>query len=160
MPVRVRPAVPDDFEPVAALLHQLGRPEVLGTPEEADHRRRFAAWLESPELFGLVAEEDGEVVGFIDLQLVRRLNFADPQAWVPDFIVADPARSRGIGSALLREAEALARRHGAFALTLESANWRTRAHAFYAREGMRDAAKAFVKVLQDLGWPPSPDDAG
>jgi ribosomal protein S18 acetylase RimI-like enzyme len=156
MSLRVRPATAEDFPAVAALLEDLGRPKVLGTPDEASHRSTFDSLLRSPDLFGLVAEDEGVVVGFIDVYFVPRLNFSSPQAWVPDLIVSETARSRGVGAALLREAEALARERGAFALTLESANWRTRAHSFYERQGMLQSGKAFVKPLMDVGYPPAP----
>jgi GNAT superfamily N-acetyltransferase len=152
----VRDAVAQDFEAVTALLEELGRPKVLGTPEEGDRRLDFDRWLGSPDLFAFVAEVDGDVVGFIDLVFVPRLNFDAPQAWVPDLIVTDRARSRGAGSALLARAGAAARERGAFALSLESANWRDRAHAFYVREGMRDAGKEFITMLRDIDWPPRP----
>jgi GNAT superfamily N-acetyltransferase len=156
VPISVRPATPDDFPAVAALLAELGRPAVLGTAEEAEHRERFETWLETPDRFAFVADDGGTIVGLIDLMLFPRLNFSVPEAWVPDLIVTEEARSRGAGSALLAQAEAVARERGAFALTLDSANWRTRAHAFYLREGMTDAGKRFVKVLVDMGWPPPP----
>ncbi len=158
MTVRVRPASKEDFPAVAALLEELGRPKVLGTPDEPEHRARFAELIEAPDLFGLVAEVDGVVVGFIDVYLVPRLNFPSLQAWVPDLIVGEGSRSRGVGAALLHEAEVLASEHGAFTLTLESANWRTRAHAFYVRQGMQDAAKHFIKPLDDVGYPPPPEE--
>jgi GNAT superfamily N-acetyltransferase len=156
--ITVRPAAPDDFPAVAALLAELGRPDVLGVPEEVEHRRRFRTWLETPGQFAFVAEDGDEIVGFIDLMLLPRLNFTVPEAWVPDLIVTEGARSRGAGAALLSTAETLAQDRGAFALTLDSANWRTRAHAFYLREGMIDAGKRFVRVLVDMGWPPPPPD--
>ena len=53
----------------------------------------------------------------------------------------------GIGGALLAEAERRARARGCHDLVLESAHRRTRAHAFYLREGMTDAAKAFWRSL-------------
>ena len=158
MTLRVRPATEEDFPAVASLLEELGRPKVLGTPEEPEHRSRFAELLRTPDLYFLVAEEDGPVVGFIDVYLVPRLNFPTVQAWVPDLIVSEETRSRGVGAALLREAEALAREHEAFALTLESANWRTRAHAFYEREGMQNSGKQFIRALKDVGYPPLPRD--
>ena len=154
MTVTVREARPGDFEAVAGLLEELNRPKVLGTPDEDLHRQRYIAWLEGPDRFGFVAEIDGEVIGFIDMHLVPRLNFTVPHAWIPDLIVGESARSRGAGAALLAKAEEVARARGAFILSLESAHWRTRAHAFYLREGMVDAAKQFVKVLTDVGWPP------
>jgi len=155
----VREARPADFPAVAALLEELGRPTVLGTPEEQEHRTRFEAWLNAADLFAFVAEDDEreEVIGFIDVIFVPRLNFTAPQAWVPDLIVAESDRSRGAGAALLNHAEKLARQRGAFALTLESATWRKRAHAFYLREGMKDTAKEFEKILRtEFGWPPGP----
>jgi len=153
----VRQARAEDFESVARLLAELGRPAVLGGDDESDHRARYAGWLAAPELKVFVAEEDGEVVGLIDLELLPRLNFPGPMAWVPDLIVSERHRSRGAGAALLARAEEAAREGGAFALALESGHWRTRAHAFYLREGMSDSAKSFVKVLRtDLGWPPQP----
>jgi (aminoalkyl)phosphonate N-acetyltransferase len=155
--VTVRAAGPEDFEAVAALLAELGRPSILGGPDQDLHRTRYLDYLASDDLRVYVAESDGEVVGMIDLELLPRLNFSTPMAWVPDLIVAEAHRSLGAGAALLARAEEEARAAGAWALTLESANWRTRAHAFYLREGMDDSAHSFTKVLRtDLGWPPSP----
>ena len=160
MTFSVREAREKDFEAVAALLEELGRPKALGTGEESEaaHRDQYRAWLTAPGFYAFVAEENGEVVGFLDLQMVPRLNFDGPQAWVPDLIVSEKNRSRGMGAALLARAEEVARRQGAFSLTLESAHWRTRAHAFYLREGMKDAAREFVKVLTDVDWPPPARD--
>ncbi len=156
VPILVRDAQPEDFEAVTALLEDLGRPRVLGTPHQEERRALNLSWLGRDDLEAFVAESGGEVVGFVDIQFVPRLNFDAPQAWVPDLIVREEARSAGVGAALLARAEERAQGRGAFALTLESANWRTRAHAFYLRQGMEDAAKEFVKPLRDVGWPPPP----
>ena len=67
---------------MARLLAELGRPAVLGGDDESDHRARYAGWLAAPELEVFVAEEDGEVVGLIDVELLPRLNFPGPLAWV------------------------------------------------------------------------------
>jgi (aminoalkyl)phosphonate N-acetyltransferase len=156
--ITIREARDEDFRAVAALLEELGRPKVLGTgaQSESAHRERYQQWLSEPGFFAFVAEQDGAVVGFVDLQIVPRLNFDGPQAWVPDLIVTEGCRSRGVGAALLARTEEVARQLGAFSLALESAHWRTRAHEFYLREGMKDAALEFVKVLTDVDWPPSP----
>jgi GNAT superfamily N-acetyltransferase len=97
---------------------------------------------------------DGAVVGMIDVALIDWPNFVQPYAWVPDLIVTDNARGKGIGAALLSRAEEVAREVGASALGLESAHWRTGAHQFYLRQGMADAARHFIKVLADVPWPP------
>ncbi len=141
---------------MASLLQDLGRPTVIGAPNEPAHVARFSEWLGHPDRYAFVAEVDEQVIGFIDLVVVPRLNFEGPEAYVPDLIVTKSARSKGAGAALLQAVETVANDRGAFALTLDSANWRTRAHAFYRREGMADAAKHFAKVLRDVGWPPPP----
>jgi hypothetical protein len=41
-------------------------------------------------------------------------------------------------------------------MSLESATWRDRAHAFYVREGWKDTGRSFIKVLADVTWPPAP----
>jgi GNAT superfamily N-acetyltransferase len=150
----VREARPEDFEAVTSLLEALGRPKTLGTLDEPMLRDRFAQWLEAPDRFVFVAEEDGAVVGMIDMAMIARPNFVQPHAWVPDLIVSESARSRGVGAALLSRAEEVARDLGAFSLALESAHWRTRAHDFYLRQGMTDAARHFIKVFADVPWPP------
>ena len=154
--MRVREATDEDWPVVAALLAALGRPEALGTPEEEDLRRVFLAYLQRDDVVAMVAEEDGRVVGFCDLEFRARLNFSEPQAWIPDLVVAEEFRSRGAGAALLRRAEEIARERGAWGMELESATWRERAHAFYEREGWSYSGKSFTRPLSDRPWPPSP----
>lgn len=150
----IREARPEDFEAVAPLLEELGRPRALGTAKEPALRDRFEEWLNAPDRFVFVAEEGDTVIGMIDMALISRPNFIQPHAWVPDLIVTDNVRSRGVGAALLARAEEVARERGAFSLALESAHWRTRAHDFYVRQGMTDAARHFIKVFADVPWPP------
>jgi GNAT superfamily N-acetyltransferase len=154
--VLVREATPEDWPVVAALLAELGRPEALGTPDEEKLRRVFLDYLERADVVALVAEDEGRVVGFCDLEFRTRLNFAEPQAWIPDLVVAEDARSRGAGGALIRRAEEISRDHGAWGMSLESATWRERAHSFYEREGWTFSAKAFTRPLTDRPWPPPP----
>jgi ribosomal protein S18 acetylase RimI-like enzyme len=158
--VRVREATAKDWPAVAALLADLGRPEALGTEDEEDLRQVFLRYLRREDAVALVAEDGGRVVGFCDLEFRIRLNFAEPQGWIPDLVVAEDARSRGAGAALLRRAEEIARERGAWGMSLESATWRERAHAFYEREGWTFGGKAFTKPLSDRPWPPSPPAGG
>jgi len=154
MTATVREARREDFEAVTALLEELGRPKALGTPDEPVLRDRFTQWLAAPDRFAFVAEEEGNLIGMIDMAMIPRPNFVQPHAWVPDLIVSEKARSRGVGAALLSRAEEVAKELGAFSLALESAHWRTRAHDFYLRQGMTDAARHFIKVFADIPWPP------
>jgi glucosamine-phosphate N-acetyltransferase len=145
--VRVRSAEPGDFDAVVGLLEQLGRAEVTDETRERC-REIYQAQLADPTADHLVAEdEDGAVVGFCSLHFRDCLNYATPQAWIPDLIVDQRARRRGTGRALLEEAERRARARGCWVLTLESAYWREEAHRLYTTAGMADAAKVFTKSL-------------
>ncbi len=154
--VRVREAVAEDWPRVAELLAELGRPAVVGEPGEAEHRAAFVRYLARPKTALLVAIEDDLIVGVCDVEFRQRLNFLEPQAWIPDLIVAGDSRSRGAGAALVARAEELAREHGCWGISLESATWRTRAHDFYRREGYSDIGLAFNKSLDGRPWPPAP----
>lgn len=67
--------------------------------------------------------------------------------YVDDLVTDDTVRSQGYGRSLLYWLEAEARRQGCRSLTLDSGNWRTRAHAFYKREGLDQPSAHFRKTL-------------
>jgi len=138
--VRVRLAHEGDFEPVTALLEELGRKRVTEQTEGAA-RAVYERALRDDRAAHLVAEDGGGVVGFCSLHFRDRLNFPTPDAWVPDLIVTAPARGQGAGRALLEEAERPARDRGCWQLTLESAHFRTEAHRLYAAVGMEELGK-------------------
>jgi GNAT superfamily N-acetyltransferase len=155
--VLIREARPDDWPGVAALLAQLGRPDVRGTDQDDAALRVDEAYLARPDAVALVAEDGGRIIGFLDMEFRIRLNFTSPQAWIPDVIIDEEARSSGIGRALMDRAEGLARERGCWGMSLESATWRERAHAFYLRQGWTDSGKAFTKLLAEgITWPPTP----
>ena len=145
--MHVREATPDDWEHVKELLAELGRPDVRDDPDEPKHRERFEQYLTRDDALALVAEHDGAVVGFVDVEFRQRLNFLQPEAWVPDLIVAEAARGTGAGRALLAEVERRAIERGCFHLTLESGHQRAEAHALYRSFRMRDAGRQFSKPL-------------
>jgi GNAT superfamily N-acetyltransferase len=151
--LRIRDARSEDWPAVGALLEQLGRPSAAGANEPA-LRRVYVEFLARPDTRALVAEQDERVVGFCNLLLLPRLNFPGPQGWVPDLVVAESERSRGIGAALLGRAEELARDRGCWSVFLTSANWRDRSHAFYRREGWEQSGQYFSKSLTGEPWPP------
>jgi GNAT superfamily N-acetyltransferase len=159
--VLIREARPDDWPDVAELLAQLGRPDVRATGEEAAARQVFERYVDRTDAVILVAEDGGKVVGLLDMEYRVRLNFTTPQAWIPDMVVDEDSRSAGVGRALMARAEELARERGCWGMTLESATWRERAHAFYLREGWTDAGKSLSKLLAEgLTWPPAPRKGG
>jgi GNAT superfamily N-acetyltransferase len=142
--MRLRGARRDDFEAVTRLLELLGRPLV---PEaaEADCRAVYDEQIVDPDTHHIVAEDASGVIAFASLHFRGRLNHPTQEAWIPDLVVAENARRRGVGRALLEEAERHARERGCHTLTLESGYQRAEAHHMYRRFGMRDDGKSFLK---------------
>jgi GNAT superfamily N-acetyltransferase len=145
----VRMASPEDWAPVAALLVELGRGVAEGTADDPTHRQAFAGHLRQLGNVTLVAERDGDVVGVVDMEYHQRLGDHRPQARVNDVVVTERARGTGVGTALLRRAEELARKRGCFRLALVTASWRDASISFYRREGWHDYGRWFVKPLAD-----------
>jgi GNAT superfamily N-acetyltransferase len=154
--VQVREARPEDWEHVKELLAELGRPDVREGPDEPRHRAHYEQYLARDDALALVAEHGGAVVGFVDVEFRQRLNFLQPEAWIPDLVVAEAARGTGAGRALLEEVERRAIERDSWGMALESANWRESSHAFYEHVGWKDVGKAFSRVLGDVEWPPPP----
>jgi GNAT superfamily N-acetyltransferase len=144
--VKVRLADHADFDAVTALLEELGR--IAVTPETREScRALFEDHVADGDAAHLVAEDDGQVIGFCSLHFRERLNYPTPDAWVPDLIVAERARRRGAARALLEEAERRAATRRCWMLTLESAHFRKEAHRLYEAFGMENTGLSFVKKL-------------
>jgi GNAT superfamily N-acetyltransferase len=145
--VRIRAARRDDFEVVTQLLEELGRP-VVTPATEADCRAVYEKQVFDPDTHHIVAEDDrGGVVAFASAHFRARLNHPTEEVWVPDLVVTERARRRGIGRALLEEIEQRARDRGCHMIQLESAYFRAEAHHMYRQFKMRDVGKSFTKEL-------------
>jgi GNAT superfamily N-acetyltransferase len=145
--MNVRAARREDFEAVTQLLEELGRP-VVGAAEAPDARAVYDEQVVDPNAHHIVAEDEGgELVAFLSLHFRTRLNWPSPEAWVPDLIVTEAARRRGVARALLDEAQRRARERGCHSLTLESGYRRAEAHHLYRQFGLRDSGKQFYKPL-------------
>lgn len=142
--MNVRAARRDDFEAVAGLLELLGRPRVTAETE-ADCRAVYDEQIVDPNSHHIVVEDSSGVVAFASLHFRGRLNQPAQEAWIPDLIVAERVRRRGVGRALLDEAERHARERGCYTLSLESGYQRAEAHHMYRQFKMRDAGKSFYK---------------
>ena len=137
--VLIRPIVDDDadFEAVTRLLAELGRPAPVDGRLPALHRT-YRQHVGRSDTGTLLATLDGLPVGAVSLEFRQPFFTLAPQAWIPDLVVSESARGRGIGAALLDGAFADAVRRGAYAAALESGHQRTVAHRLYEAAGMSD----------------------
>jgi GNAT superfamily N-acetyltransferase len=82
-----------------------------------------------------VAEVPGpRIAGWVSVYMFRAVE-TDRCAEVSGIVVDEELRSRGIGELLLRAAENWARKQGCDEIWVRSNVKRTRAHAFYQRNG-------------------------
>jgi GNAT superfamily N-acetyltransferase len=127
----LRDVTPDDFTAVRGLLGQLGY-----APDEPEFRRRFDGVRATAGHRIIVAEENGAVVGVLHV-FERPALDKGSEAVVQALVVDDTVRSRGVGEALMHEAETWAAGRGLPATSLYTSITRDRAHAFYERLGYR-----------------------
>ena len=134
----IRPMLSQDSEVVSELLLHLGY--VANPGEVAD---RFAAMLAWPDNVAFVAELDGQIVGLCQVHGVRILatnSYADVAA----LVVHPDCQRRGVGVALIQEAESWANQRGYESLRLRSGVHREEAHQFYIGLGFSTAGASYA----------------
>jgi GNAT superfamily N-acetyltransferase len=142
--MRIRDCTAEDLGRVCELLAPLWPDLDVNT---AEMRRAFERGLEAPNQKFLCAVLDDEIVGFCSLNLKNNLWQQGFVGHVDELVVAEPHRRAGIGSALIRRIEEIARRMGCKRLELDSAHHRAEAHAFYESRGFRNRAILFSKPI-------------
>jgi aminoglycoside 6'-N-acetyltransferase len=155
----IRPATPDDepamveLEHASAIHHASVDPARWRVPPidaiAAYRRNRRVA---DPDGGALVAEEDGQIVGMVEL-LPRGFTAEAGAARLPipsvdiGLSVAPKWRGRGVGTALMRAAEEWAREHGASRIILDLAAANTGALHLYERLGYEVHGLLMDKVV-------------
>ncbi|QOV38832.1 GNAT family N-acetyltransferase [Streptomyces ferrugineus] len=130
----IRTALPDDEEELSLLDRRTWSPLHAVAPQP---KPPYAPFFDERHAPGdhLVAELDRRIVGYV------RLGFPTPLAsnahvrQIQGLAVADEARGRGVGRALIRAAVEEARRRGARRLTLRVLGHNTPARKLYESEG-------------------------
>lgn len=126
----------------------------VATSDEA--RERVWGWLLAHEhgLVGLVAEQDGRVVGIAHVRPVVRMLHARVDGYLDDLFVDPAARGSGAASALLDAVRRLGAERGWQAVRWLTSESNARARAFYEREGAR--ATPFVTYDVPADRPTAP----
>ena len=147
--VRWREAAETDVAAVVALLSDdtLGRTRETGGLDA--YRAAFRAMAsENGNRLIVGTDADGTVIACFQLIVISGLSLnAARRAQIEAVRVADAHRGRGIGRALIVEAEDRARAAGASLMQLTSNATRARAHAFWAANGYEPTHVGFKKAL-------------
>ena len=143
-----REATRADVPAVVALLAD----DMLGHGRESAGVAPYLAAFDAMQEEGgnrlIAAEQDGRVVACYQLTLISGLSLtAARRAQVEGVRVAADLRGRGLGAALMADAEARARAAGCQLIQLTTNATRTDAHRFYARLGFTPSHIGFKKPL-------------
>ena len=145
----IRAPRPEDVPRLWALLLELAAYEKLldrvsGSADQlAGH-----LFCTPPIVHGLVAELDGELVGYALFFATYSSFRTEPTMWLEDLFVRDSQRGHGLGRRLLAAVAREARACGGSKLSWEVLDWNTPSIEFYERMGAVRAGGWFTYQLE------------
>jgi ribosomal protein S18 acetylase RimI-like enzyme len=160
--ISIRPAAPADADGIAQAFVESAEYHVhldyerYAVPAVETISARYREGRHHPpcaagEAITLIAELDGEIVGFVDVQLEQSPDWMHRKmvyCHIAEIAVRGAHRNQGIGGRLLRAAEDWGRQHGAEFASLEYHAANVRAIVFYEqRMGYRAASVTAIKRL-------------
>jgi GNAT superfamily N-acetyltransferase len=135
----IRPATPADAERIAALFTDEGYP--AGPTDIVERLARF----DSPYSRVLVADHDGEILGFVAVHALPRFEHSDRIVRVMALVVDAAVRERGIGRLLMEAAEQLGRDVGAAFAEVTAGHHRPDARRLYEELGYDGTVAAYLR---------------
>ena len=135
-------------------LHAQHHPNVFRMPDSDEFAVPFfEERLIDPATSIFIAEENGEVLGCILCKLIERpenpFTFAARTLLVDQISVRPEAQRRGIGAALMQQADLLAVELNVQRILLDSWDFNIKAHEFFESHGFRRFTFRFWKWLQE-----------
>jgi GNAT superfamily N-acetyltransferase len=135
----LRPAEASDAEAIANLFTDEGYP--AGPSDIVVRLGRFA----SPDARVIVAEHDGTLLGFIAFHALPRFEHDDWIIRVLALVVDAGARERGVGRALMAEAERVGIALGAAFIEVTAGHHRPEARHLYESIGYDASVTAYLR---------------
>lgn len=137
--ILLRPAQPSDASAIAALFTDEGYP--AGPSDIVGRLERF----DTPQSRVVIAEHDGAILGFIAVHAMSRFEHDDAILRILALVVDAGARERGVGRALMAEAERIGREHGAAFVELTAGHHRPEARHLYESLGYDSTVTAYLR---------------
>ena len=157
--MNIRQAVHDDASLLSKFcmdvqrIHAARHPDVFKTPQNNEFAVPFFDEKLANPLIRIFIAEDGEeqVLGYILCELIEReenpFTFAMRYILIDQISVRPAAQGRGIGKALMAQAEKLARELNVAKIQLISWDFNTDAHVFFERLGFVKFSHRFWRNL-------------
>lgn len=137
--ITIRAAWDRDAETIAALFTDEGYP--AGPSDIIERLRRFG----SDHSRVLVAEHEGELLGFVALHAMPRFEHDDRILRVLALVVDAGARERGVGRALMAEAERIGTELDAAFIEITAGHHRPEARRLYESLGYDGNVAAYLR---------------
>lgn len=144
MPIGYRMAAPRDFEAVFRLLGQLWPTLPL---DRTRIRAVYERCLESDNDCLLVADDDGDVVGFGGMTVKNSFWQQSYVGYITTLVVDESRRGQGIGKAIVEAFSERAKLAGCRRIELDSGFHREEAHRAYEHLGFGKRAYLFSKEI-------------
>ncbi|MBA3877424.1 MAG: N-acetyltransferase [Anaerolinea sp.] len=135
----LRPAETGDAVRIAALFTEEGYP--VGPSAIVARLARFAG----PDSAVVVADRNGEVIGFIALHVLPRFEHDDAVVRILALVVDAGARERGVGRLLMAEAERVGRERAAAFVEVTAGHHRPDARRLYESLGYDASVTAYLR---------------
>ncbi len=146
--MRVRPATEEDIPRLCELLAVLFTQETEFAPDAGKQASGLRAILAQPAVGRiLVLEDDGKIVGLVNLLLTVSTFLGARTAWLEDLVVDPGHRGKGGGGLLLEAAIREAREAGCRRITLLTDGGNVEAQAFYRRAGFVGSSMRPMRLM-------------
>ncbi|MEZ4874887.1 MAG: GNAT family N-acetyltransferase [Flavobacteriaceae bacterium] len=140
----IRKATLNDFESIYPFINELEETVF----EREIQKNVFEAHVKNPANIYLIAEYDGNSVGFISCHSQKLLHHGGQNIGeIQEMYVSPTYRSMGIGKKLLDELKQVATQLGIQQLEVTSGKKRKGAHHFYMRENFMNTHEKFTLEL-------------
>jgi GNAT superfamily N-acetyltransferase len=137
--ITLRTATDADSDRIAALFTDEGYP--AGPSDIAERLARFG----SPHSRVVVADYEGEILGFIALHALPRFEHSDRVIRVMALVVEAGVRERGVGHMLMEEAERIGQELGAAFVEVTAGRHRADAQHLYESLGYDGSVAAYFR---------------
>lgn len=155
----VRFARKEDYEAINALrapvcaLHSNGYPALFKPVFAKDHQERVLKMMEDPEQDVLVAEENGQLLGFAMAEYIKREEtnsiYAVHGAHIVEIGVDETSQGKGIGTALIQAVKDAAKVRGCRSVQLDVWEFNKSALRFYEKLGFVTLRRKMEQVLDE-----------
>lgn len=155
----VRFARKEDYEAINALrapvcaLHSNGYPALFKPVFAKDHQERVLKMMEDLEQDVLVAEENGQLLGFAMVEYIKREEtnsmYAVHEAHIVEMGVDETFQGKGIGTALIQAVKDAAKVRGCRSVQLDVWEFNKSALRFYEKLGFVTLRRKMEQVLDE-----------